>query len=41
MTFNIYYEGAREVAQWLRELTTLAEDLCLVPHIHMVTYNHL
>jgi hypothetical protein len=29
------------MAQWLRTLAALTEDLGLVPSAHMVVYNHL
>ena len=32
--------GARVVAQQLRALVALTEDLCLVPRAHMVAYNY-
>ena len=32
---------AREMAQWLRALTTLPEVLSSIPSDHMVTHNHL
>jgi hypothetical protein len=34
-------EGAGEMAQWLRKLTTLLEVLSSIPSDHMVTHNHL
>ena len=33
--------GAEEMAQWFKALATLAEDLSLIPSIHMVAHNHL
>ena len=33
--------GAEEMAQWLRVLTALPEDLSSIPSIHMVAHNHL
>jgi len=33
-------EGAREMAQRLRALVALAEDLDSVPSTHMVAHNH-
>jgi hypothetical protein len=32
---------AREMAQWLRVLTDLPEDLSSIPRNHMVAHNHL
>jgi hypothetical protein len=29
------------MAQWLRELAALAEDLCSVPSTYMATHNYL
>ena len=34
-------EGAREVAQWLRALTVLPEELGSIPSNHMVAHNCL
>jgi hypothetical protein len=43
--WNIMYENgmvrAREMAQWLRVLTDLPEDLSSIPRNHMVAHNHL
>ena len=33
--------GAREMAQWLRELTALPKVLSSIPSNYMVTHNHL
>lgn len=33
--------GAGEIAQWLRALALLTEDLCLGSSIHMAAYNCL
>lgn len=33
--------GAKEMAQWLRALVTLAEILGSVPSTHRVAHNHL
>lgn len=38
--FCIGQEGARETAQWLRELAALGEDLGLVPSTHMMAHDH-
>ena len=32
---------AGEIAQWLRALTALPEDLCSIPSNHLVAHNHL
>ena len=34
-------KGEREMAQWLRALTTLPEVLSSIPSNHMVACNHL
>lgn len=43
--WNIMYENgmvrAREMAQWLRAVTVLAEDPGSVPQIYMMIQNHL
>jgi hypothetical protein len=33
--------GAGEMAQWLRELIVLPEDLISIPSNHMVAHSHL
>ena len=33
--------GVREMTQWLSVLSALADDLSLVPSIHLVAHNHL
>jgi hypothetical protein len=39
--FKIYFIRAGEMAQQLRALTALPEDLSSIPSNHMVAYNHL
>lgn len=34
-------QGGGEIAQWLRVLAALPENLVLIPSAHMVAYNHL
>jgi hypothetical protein len=34
------YQGAGEMAQWLRTLTALPEVLSSIPSYHMVVHNH-
>lgn len=34
-------EGTGELAQWIRELVALVEDLVSIPRTHMLTPNHL
>jgi hypothetical protein len=38
---KVCFEGAGEMAQQLRALTALPEDLSSIPSNHMVAYNHL
>ena len=38
---NKKHIGAGEVAQWLRALSALPEDLNSIPSNHMVAHNHL
>lgn len=33
--------GAKEMAQWLRAVTALSENLVLSPSTHMAAHNHL
>jgi hypothetical protein len=35
------YEGAGEMAQWVRALTALLKVLSSIPSNHMVAHNHL
>lgn len=42
--FSLYFVKllgwAREIAQWLKALVTLAEDSSFIPQIHIVVYKH-
>jgi hypothetical protein len=38
---NTRFKGARELAQWLKTLAALPEDLGSVPSTHMVTHMYL
>jgi hypothetical protein len=40
-TFKMWRDEPGEVAQWLRALVALAEDLGSVPSTHMVVHNYL
>jgi hypothetical protein len=39
--FKGQFRGAGEVAQWLRALIALLEELSSIPNNHMVAHNHL
>jgi hypothetical protein len=38
---KIHHEGAGDMAQWLRALTTFPEVLSSIPSNQMVAHNHL
>lgn len=38
---NGEWAGAREMEQWLRASTDLADELSSVPNTHMATHKHL
>jgi hypothetical protein len=39
--FSFFFYGAGEMAQWLRALTALPENLSSIPSNHMVAHNYL